>query len=122
MKDALTTATIIGYAEYTQPFVVETDVSHIGLGAVLSQDQNGRHIVIGFASRRLRPPERRHSAMKREILALEWVVTSTYRSYLYGGVVYTNNNPLKYLRTAKLGAVEQRWAAELAPYNLSVEC
>ena len=42
---------------------------------------------------------------------------------MYGGefVVYTDNNPLKYLRTAKLGAVEQRWAAELAPFNFSVE-
>ena len=123
LKVALTTAPILGYADYTQPFVVETDASHLGLGAVLSQDQNGRRVVIGFASRRLRPPERQYSAMKLEMLALKWAVTSKFRSYLYGGkfVVYTDNNPLKYLRTAKLGAVEQRWAAELAPFNFSVE-
>ena len=61
--------------------------------------------------------------MKLEMLALKWAVTSKFRSYLYGGVfvVYTDNNPLKYLWTAKLGAVEQRWAAELAPFNFSVE-
>ena len=118
----LTTAPIIEYADYTQPFVVETDASHLGLGAVLSQDQNGRRVVVGFASRRLRPPERQYSAMKLEMFALKWAVTSTFRSYLYGGeFVYTDNNTLKYLRTAKLGAVEQRRAAELAPFNLSVE-
>ena len=123
LKDALTTAPILGYADYKQPFVVETYASHLGLGAVLSQDQNERRVVIGFASRRLRPPERKYSAMKLEMLALKWAVTSKFRSYLYGGefVVYTDNNPLKYLRTAKLGAVEQRWAAELAPFNFSVE-
>ena len=123
LKVALTTAPILGYADYTQPFVVETDASHLGLGAVLSHDQNGRRVVIGFASRRLRPPERQYSAMKLEMLALKWAVTSKFRSYLYAGtfVVYTDNNPLKYLRTAKLGAVEQRWAAELAPFNFSVE-
>ena len=56
------------------------------------------------------------------MLGLKWAVTSKFRSYLYGGefVVYTDN-PLKYLRTAKLGAVEQIWAAELAPFNFSVE-
>ena len=54
--------------------------------------------MIGFASRRLRPPERQYSAMKLEMLALKWAVTSKFRSYLYGGkfVVYTDNNPLKY--------------------------
>ena len=64
-----------------------------------------------------------YSAMKLDIIALQWAVTSKFRSYLYGGefVVYTDNNPLKYLRTAKLGEVEQRWAAELAPFNFSVE-
>ena len=123
LKDALTTSSILGYADYTQRFVVETDASYLGLGAVLSQDQNGRRVVIGFASRRLHPPERQYSAMKLEMLALPWDVTSKFPSYLYGGefVVYTDNNPLKYLRTAKLGAVEQRWAAELAPFNFSVE-
>ena len=123
LKDALTTTPTLGYANYTQPFVVETDASHLGLGVVLLQDQNGRRVVIGFASRRLRPPEMQHSATKLEMLALKWAVTSKSRSYLYGCefVVYTDNNPLKYLRTAKLGAVEQRWAAELAPLNFSVE-
>ena len=37
LKTALTTAPILGYAGFTQPFVLEVDASHQGLGAVLSQ-------------------------------------------------------------------------------------
>lgn len=35
--------------------------------------------------------------------------------------VYTDNNPLRYLDTAKLGAVEQRWAAQLPAFNLTLK-
>lgn len=123
LKEALSTAPVLGYADYTRPFVVETDASHLGLGAVISQDQDGRRVVIAYASRRLRPPERQYSSMKLEMLALKWAVTTKFRAYLLGGefVMYTDNNQLKYLQTAKLGAVEQRWAAELAPFNFTIE-
>ena len=122
LKEALCSAPILGYADYDKPFVVENDASHLGLGA-LSQDQEGKRVVIAFASRRLRRPEKMYSSMKLEMLALKWAVTTKSRSYLYGGsfVIYTDNNPLKYMKTAKLGAVEQRWAAELAPFNFTIE-
>ena len=35
--------------------------------------------------------------------------------------VFTDNNPLSYLKTAKLGAVEQRWAAQLAIFDLDIK-
>lgn len=48
--------------------------------------------------------------MKLELLALKWAVTERFREYLLGAkfVVYTDNNPLSHLQTAKLAAVEQR--------------
>ena len=36
-------------------------------------------------------------------------------------MVYTDNNPLSHLQSAKLGAVEQRWAAELALFNFKMK-
>ena len=126
LKTKLTHAPVLGFADYSKPFIVETDASHVGLGAVLSQDQDGQHKVIAYASRRLRPGEknpRNYSSMKLELLALKWAVTEKFRTYLLGSKfeVYTDNNPLKYLQTtAKLGALEQRWAAQLALFDFSI--
>ncbi|PFX20981.1 hypothetical protein AWC38_SpisGene14532 [Stylophora pistillata] len=69
--------------------------SHVGLGAVLSQDQDGQRKVITYGSGRLRLSEknpRNCSSMKLELLTLKWVVT-----YLFGSKceVFTDNNPLK---------------------------
>ena len=125
LKHLLTTAPVLGYADFTQPFILESDASHQGLGAVLFQELQEQERVIAYASRRLRPTERNmknYSSMKLEMLALKWAVTDMFRSYLLGSkfTVYTDNNPLKYLQTAKLGAVEQRWASQLASFKFEI--
>lgn len=53
--------------------------------------------------------------MKLELLALKWSVTEKFRDYLLGSkfMIFTDNNPLSYLQTAKLGATEMRWASQL---------
>ena len=48
LKDQLTTAPVHSYANYDEPFVLETDASMQGLGAVLSQYSGG-----AYASRSL---------------------------------------------------------------------
>lgn len=35
--------------------------------------------------------------------------------------MYTDNNPLSYLQTFKLGAVEQRWASQLAFFDFELK-
>ena len=51
LKHALTTAPVLAYPDYTQPFILETDASLKGLGAVLSQKgKDGEVRVITFAS------------------------------------------------------------------------
>ena len=88
MKRALTTAPVLGYADYTKPFIVETDASHDGLSTILSQEQDGKQRVMAYASRRLRPSEKNsslYSGMKLEFLAMNWAVTQKFRHYLLGG-------------------------------------
>lgn len=117
---------MLGFADFSLPFVLETDASGVGLGAVLYQYQGERKKVIAYASRRLRGAERNdrnYSSMKLELLALKWAVVEKFRGYLLGSqfTVLTDNNPLCHLNTAKLGAVEQRWAAQLAVFNFEVQ-
>ena len=54
LKVVLTSAPVLGFADFEKPFILETDASEKGLGAVLSQRQGGVVQVIAFASRGLR--------------------------------------------------------------------
>lgn len=88
--------------------------------------QGGREHVIAYASRSLHPAERNdtnYSSFKLELLALKWAVTEKFKNYLTGVkfTIFTDNNPVAHLQTAKLGAVEQRWAAQLASYDFVVK-
>lgn len=126
LKEKLVSSPILGYPDFKKPFILETDASLSGLGAILSQEQEHGHVVIAYASRTLRPTERNmenYSSMKLELLALKWAVTEKFREYLLGSnfIVYTDNNPLSYLQTAKLGATEMRWASQLAQFNFEVK-
>uniref|UniRef100_A0A3B1JJS8 Gypsy retrotransposon integrase-like protein 1 n=1 Tax=Astyanax mexicanus TaxID=7994 RepID=A0A3B1JJS8_ASTMX len=126
LKDKLVTAPVLAYADFAKPFLLEVDASHMGLGAVLSQEQEGKRRPVAYASRGLHPTERNmsnYSSMKLELLGLKWAVTEKFREYLLGAkfTVFTDNNPLSYLQTAKLGAVEQRWASQLALFNFEVK-
>ena len=126
LVDKVTSPPLLAYPDYNAPFIVHTDASQDGLGAVLYQKQNGCTRVIAYASRTLTPSERNyhmHSG-KLEFLALKWAVTEQFRDYLYYApefVVYTDNNPLTYVLTsAKLNATGLRWVGELADFNFEI--
>lgn len=93
---------------------------------MLAQTQGGQERVIAYASRSLHPAEhidQNYSSFKLELLALKWAVTEKFKDYLYGAefTVFTDNNPLVHLETARLGAVEQRWAAQLANFKYTIK-
>ena len=116
-------APVLAYADYSKPFLVHTDASLDGLGAVLYQEQEGKERVIAYASRGLKPSERNYPVHKLEFLALKWAVTDKFHDYLYGNrfTVRTDNNPLTYvLTTAKLDAMSHRWVASLSCYNFDI--
>lgn len=126
LKSKLTTAPVLAYADFSLPFILEVDASYGGLGAVLSQEQQGKVRPIAYGSRSLKPTERNtstYSSMKLEFLALKWAMTEKFREYLLGHkcVVFTDNNPLSYLMSAKLGAMEHRWAAQLAAFDFELK-
>ena len=118
-----TEAPILAYAGFKTPFILHTDASSEGLGAVLYQYQDNERRVIAYASRSLSPSERNYPTYKLEFLALKWAITDRFHEYLYGAEfqVFTDNNPLTYiLTTAKLDATGHRWVATLSNYNFSI--
>ncbi|KAG1936037.1 interleukin-1 receptor accessory protein-like 1-A [Pimephales promelas] len=126
LKQELLKAPILAYADFTQPFLLYTDASNAGLGAVLAQEHQGVERVIAYASRSLHPAERNaanYSSFKIELLAMKWAMTEKFKDYLWGAkvTVITDNNPLVHLQSAKLGAVEQRWVAQLANYDYQLK-
>ena len=116
----------MAYPDYTQPFILETDASLKGLGAVLSQKgKDGEVRVIAYSSRSLRPSKRSmrdYSSAKIELMALKWSVCEKFKDYLLGSkfTVFTDNNPLVYVKTSKLGTAQIRWLSELALYNFDI--
>lgn len=126
LNGKLISASVLAYADFSLPFILEVDASFSGLGAVLSQDQGGKVRPIAHASRSLGPTERNmsnYSSMKLEFLALKWAMMEKFWEYLLGHkyVVFTDNNPLSHLVSAKLGATEQHWAAQLAAFDFEVK-
>ena len=109
LKEALCTAPVLGYPDFTREFILETDASLKGLGTILSQQQkDGSVPVIAYVSRSLCPSERsmcNYSSAKLELLAMKWAVTEKFRDYLLGlqFQVYMDNNPLAYIQESKLG-------------------
>lgn len=74
---------MLGYPGPKLPYVLDTDASNEGVGAVLSQLQDGEERVIGYYSKTLTPPERNYCVTRRELLALVKGVKQ-FRPYLYG--------------------------------------
>ena len=60
----------LGYLNFSKHFVLYTDASHLGIGGVLMQEQDGHFKIIRYLSRTLNPAERRYSASERECLAI----------------------------------------------------
>ena len=130
LKAACLQAPILAFPDFGKPFLLETDASGKGLGAVLSQKQSdGRYHPIAYASHIMTETEQRYHSNKQEFLALKWAVTEQFHEYLspYGKnrnefVVRTDNNPLTYIfSSANLDAAGQRWVAQLASYNFTLK-
>ncbi|CAH8583497.1 unnamed protein product [Dicrocoelium dendriticum] len=83
IKRRLVSTPMLAIFDENCPTFVSTDASNIGLGAVLSQIQNGEEKVIAYASRKLSPTEVSYSAGEREALACVWACEK-WHLFLFG--------------------------------------
>ncbi|KAI2654662.1 Retrovirus-related Pol polyprotein [Labeo rohita] len=72
IKTALMSSPILHAPDFCCPFLLQTDASDTGLGAVLSQIQEGEEHPVIYISRKLSSAERRYATVEKE--ALKWAV------------------------------------------------
>ena len=83
LKEALITSPVLAYPQQDEQYILDTDASDYGIGAVLSQVQDGVKKVIAYASRKLSRREQNYAAYRKEMLALVYYV-KYFRHYLLG--------------------------------------
>ena len=122
IKNKLIGADIMAYPDPSKPYILHTDGSSHGLGAILSQTQNGRTRVIQYASRALHGAECRYHATQLEALALGWALKKMH-PYIFGQHVdiYTDHAALRWLREqSQINSSYARWFNTLESYSYSI--
>ena len=120
MKPVLTQAPVLTYPDFsaTAPsFVLQTDASAVGLGAVLEQ---GGH-VIAYASRTLNKSESNYSVIQKECLAIIFGMKQ-FRHYLLGRAftLMTDHTPLQWLSAQKMEGLLCRWALAMQEQSFDI--
>ena len=121
----LVTAPVLAYPQFQSEhlFILETDASTEGLGAVLAQQQSdGKVHPIAYASRSLNPHERNYGITELKTLGLVWAV-KTFRAYLLGHhcVVYIDHSACTSLLNAKHPSPKlAQWAMAIQEMDLNI--
>ena len=126
LKELLISAPVLAYPRFgpDRSFVLETDASTIGLGAVLSQIQDDGIVhPVAYASRSVDKHEKNYGISELETLGLVWAVRY-FRPYLLGHpcVVYTDHAAcLSILNTARPSGKLARWALTIQEMDLTIK-
>ena len=90
------------FAADASPFVLQTDASAVGIGAVLEQEGH----VIAYFSRALTKAEKHYSVIQQECLAAV-AAMKQFRHYLLGRqfTLMTDHAPLQWLSAQKMEGI-----------------
>ena len=122
LQQLLCSAPVLSYPNFAQHFILQTDASDLGLGAVLTQkDGLGQEHVISYASRSLSDREKRYSATEKEALAVVFA-TDHFRAYLLGRhfTLFTDHSALRWLHSVEPKGRIGRWVMDLQEYDFAV--
>jgi hypothetical protein len=115
----LCSAPILSLPEGTENFVVYCDISRLGLGCVLMQNNN----VIAYASRQLKVHEKNYTTHDLELGAVIFTL-KIWRHYLYGTkcTIFTDHKSLQHIFNQKdLNMRQRRWVELLNDYDCEIK-
>ena len=117
------TTPILGYPRDEGRYILDTDASDMGMGAVLSQEQDGKERVLAYLSQALTKEERRYCVTRKELLAVICAVRKC-RQYLVGKkfLLRTDHGSLRWLTNFKepQGQIA-RWISILGEYDYEIQ-
>lgn len=119
LKRAMITLPVLTLSDFTKPFIIETDASGTGLGAVLMQNQQ----PIAYYSHTLSERNRTKSVYERELMAIVYSI-QRWRPYLLGQrfTVRTDQQALKHLLEQREVQPEyQKWIYKLLGYDFEIQ-
>ena len=123
LKEKLISAPILSYPDVNGgDFILDTDASHLAIGAVLSQVQHGQEKVIAYGSRTLHKPEINYCVTRKELLAVVYFV-KYYKHYLLGRtfILRTDHGSLTWLyRFREPDGQISRWIQQLSAYDFTI--
>jgi hypothetical protein len=121
-KKVLSQPPILSMPDFSLPFLVGTDASQYGVGAVLYQEVGDSRRYISFASQALNSAQRNYPATRRELLAIVFALRK-FRQWLWGShfTLFTDHRALSFLFTQKHeNYMLNHWADILLDYDFTV--
>ena len=83
LKRKVQSTPILVFPYFDKPFLLKTDASKEGLGAVLSQKQgDGCYHPVTFGNHSVTPSEKNYHSSKLEFLTLKWSIMEHFKEYL----------------------------------------
>ena len=123
LKAAMCSSPVLEAPDFQKPFILQTDASEQGVGAVLSQKNAlGQEHPVSYFSRKLLPREAKYSTVEKECLAIKLAVQA-FRVYLLGWpfVIQTDHRSLMWLDKFKdTNDRLARWSLALQPFQFSI--
>ena len=123
LKAVMAGAPVLPFPDSSRPYLLDTDASAEGIGAVLSQLRDGKEHVVAYFSAKFSRPEKNYCVTRKELLA---VVRSLahFHPYLYGAefTIRTDHAALRWLKTLKDPEGQlARWLGRLEQYDYRIE-
>ena len=125
LKLQLVRRPILAHPDWSLPFELHTDACREGLSGILTQTQNGKEVVICYASRTPTEAEKKYQIFELEFLAVVWACQH-YRMYLalpfaFPFKIVTDNDAVKWIMERhKFNSRLMHWVLQMSAYDYTI--